>query len=378
MDGEGALGVDRVCCLLHNLLPGGSARQWLHLLSAHVRAGGEATIVAPPGPLSAPAEAAGIDLIEIDWEAGPPQGHDALWHVVSGHDAAIVHWDHSVMKAFAPALAACGRAVLAVHQAPEALARWFGPEILPTTRSPLMRAIIDRHAAVLVRGKSHRKRIATAFDLPEASLDILPASIPLDAIPFQARGGPATELLALIRLSPDKAAVGQLAVALARSRLAAGNSCHLTIAGDGPWRAEAQALCERRLPPGSWRIEAAPADPIARLAAADLVVAQGLTTLEAAALGRPVVVARALDADSAAGAVLTPDRYPLAAQDPFGGPALCDDPAQIWEELLAVDEDRLRQLRALVESRNSLPVASRALAKALAGTAPRAANPPRT
>jgi hypothetical protein len=230
---------------------------------------------------------------------------------------------------------------------------------------------------VLVRGESHRQRIATAFDLPEASLDILPASIPLAPVSFQPRGGPATELLALIRLSPDKAAVGQLAIALTQSRLAAGNSCHLTIAGDGPWRAEAQALCARQLPPGSWQIESAPADPIARLAAADLVVAQGLTTLEAAALGRPVVVARATDTDSAAGAVLTPDRYPLAAEDPFGRPALCDDPARIWKELLAQDEDRRRELRVLVESRNSLPVASRALATALAGTASPAAARPR-
>lgn len=364
----GTLGVDRVCCLLHNLLPGGSARQWLHLLSEHVRAGGQATVVAPPGPLSALAAAAGIELIAIDWNAGPPQGHDALWHVVAGHDAAIVHWDHGVMRAFAPALAACGRALLAVHQAPDALARWFGPEIIPSTRGPLVRAVSDERAGVLVRGESHRHRVATAFDLPEAKLSILPAAIPLASIPFQPRSIAPVEVLALMRLSPEKAAVGQLAVTLTRTRLRAGHRCHLTIAGDGPWRAEAETLCERRLPPGSWRIEAAPADPIARLAAADLVVAQGLTTLEAAALGRPVVVARAIDADSAAGTVLRPDRYPLAAQDPFGRPALCDDPARLWEELDAVDDDQLRELRGLIESSNDLPIASRALAEVLANT----------
>ncbi len=369
MDEGGTLGVDRVCCLLHNLLPGGSARQWLHLLSDHVRAGGQATIVAPPGPLSAPAAAAGIELIAIDWNAVPPQAHDALWHIVAGHDAAIVHWDHGVMAAFAPALAACRRALLVVHQAPDALARWFGPEILPSTRGPLVRAAGDERAGVLVRGESHRRRVATAFDLPEAKLSILPASIPLAAVPFQPGDGPAVEVLALVRLSPEKAAVGQLAVALTRTRLQAGRRCRLTIAGEGPWRVEAEALCEHRLSPGAWRIEAAPADPIARLASADLVVAQGLTTLEAAALGRPVVVARAIDADNAAGAVLRPDRYPLAAQDPFGRPALCADPARIWEELEAMDAGQLRELRTLVENRNSLPVASRALAAVLASTA---------
>src|ERR1700709_2831034 len=123
MGRRGALDVDRVCCLLHNLLPGGSGRQWLQLLSAHGPAGGEATIVAPPAPLSASAEAAGIELIEVYWEDGLPQGHDALWHVVGGHDVAVVPRDHGVMKAFAPALTAGGRAVLAVNQAPEGMGR---------------------------------------------------------------------------------------------------------------------------------------------------------------------------------------------------------------------------------------------------------------
>lgn len=363
------LGVDRVCCLLHNLLPGGSARQWLHLLSEHVRAGGQATIVAPPGPLSVPAQAAGIKLIEIGWDDGPPQGHDALWHLVAGHDAAIVHWDHGVMEAFAPALAACGQAVLTVHQAPDALARWYGPGIIPSTRAPLARAVNAEHATVLVRGESHRHRLATAFDLPETGLDILPASIPLAPISFQPRDGTPVEVLALMRLSPEKAAVGQLAVALTRTRLAAGHPCRLTIAGKGPWRAEAEALCRRELPLGSWGVEFAPADPIARLTAADLVVSQGLTTLEAAALGRPAIVARAVDEESAAGTVLRPDRYELAARDPFGRPALSDEPAQLWDELLAVDGKQLKQLRTLVESHNSLGVASRSLAAALAGTA---------
>src|ERR1700709_368341 len=166
MGRRGALDVDRVCCLLHNLLPGGSGRQWLPLLSAHVRAGGEATIVAPPGPLSASAEAAGIELIEVDWEDGLPQGPDALRHVVGGHAVAVGHWDHGVMKAFAPALTACGRAVLAVHQAPDALARWFGPEILPSTRGALVRAASDRRATVLVRGGAPRRRGGPAVGPP--------------------------------------------------------------------------------------------------------------------------------------------------------------------------------------------------------------------
>lgn len=62
------LGVESVCLLLHNLIAGGSARQWIHLLGRHVADGGRATIVAPPGPLTPMARAAGVETVEIDWE----------------------------------------------------------------------------------------------------------------------------------------------------------------------------------------------------------------------------------------------------------------------------------------------------------------------
>jgi hypothetical protein len=172
-----------------------------------------------------------------------------------------------------------------------------------------------------------------------------------------------------MRLSPDKAALAQLAVELVRERLASGRDCRLAIAGEGPWRADAVALCERRLPAGAWRIEAAPEDPVARLADSDLVVAQGLTTLEAAALGRRVVVARAIDEERPAGAVLRPGLYDVAARDPFGQPPLTESPKSLWKEIAAVDRDELQALRELVQRHNSLEAASRSLDDALATTA---------
>lgn len=362
------LRVHAVCCLLHNLVPGGSAWQWIHLLERHVQAGGRATILAPPGDLAAPARAAGIEVVHVDWEDLPSNFDQGPWSVVGAHDAAIVHWDHGVMEAFAPALSACGRAALVLHQAPHALARWFGPEILPATRISLDRALAEKHAVVLVRGEWHRRRVASAFDIPAPELSVLPASIPMPPGPFCPKREDPKEILALMRLSPDKAAIGQLAVALTRARLEAGQACRLTIAGDGPWRDEATALCRRSLPPGAWRIETAPGNPIARLAASQLVVAQGLTTLEAAALGRRVVVARAVDESRAAGIVLTPDRYDVAARDPFGRPPLTEDADRLWKEILAVDNEDLRALRELVERHNSLEVTSRALGHALATT----------
>jgi hypothetical protein len=366
MDAEGTLGVRRVCCLLHNLIPGGSARQWIHLLGGHVARGGEATIIAPPGKLDGLAEAAGIRLVPHHWDNHTPLGCERLWPIVSRHDVAIVHWDHQVMRAFEPALQACGRAALVLHQAPHAL-DWLGPEVFGEARAILESALGRRRAVVLVRGESHRRRVAAAFAVEERKLRILPASIPRPPLPRHQAADQPNEVLALMRLSPEKAAIAHLAVELVRARHAGGRNCRLVIAGEGPWREDAVALCKRQLPAGSWRVEEAPRDPIARLADADLVVAQGLTTLEAAALGRRVVVARGRES-GAAGTALSPELYDVAARDPFGQPPLTQGAEDLWAQILAVDRGHLQALRELVERHNSLEVASRALAEALAAT----------
>lgn len=360
-----------VCCLLHSLIAGGSARQWIHLLGWHVEQGGRATIFAPPGPLAEPARAAGIKVVSTSWSRVGAPARSGLWRAVGDHELAIVHWDHEVMDAFFPALEACGRAALTLHQAPHALARWFGPEILPSIRVPIEAAVEEDNAVVLVRGESHRRRISTAFDVPADRLRILPASIALAGTEFRPAPAEPLEILALMRLSLEKEAIALLAVELARVRLGSGRPCRLTIAGDGPTRTETKALCEARLPPGSWRVESAPVDPIARLAASDLVVAQGLTTLEAAALGRRVVVARTFDEHRAAGVVLTPEVYDEAARDPFGEPPLSADAERLWVEVHGLGDGDLETLRGLVEARNGLEVAARALREALAGTTSR-------
>jgi hypothetical protein len=360
------LGVDSICCLLHNMIPGGSGRQWIHLLGRHVAGGGEATIVAPPGLLQEAARAAGIECEPTSWYGDGALEPDRLQAVLGRHEVAIVHWDDRVMDALEPALSACRRVALTVHQAPGAIASWRGPEAMAEVRVPIARALAEERAAVLVRGEWHRHRVADAFDLPGAKLSILPASIPLDAVPFQPQLGEPREILALVRLAPEKAAVVELGVELTRARLDAGRPCRLTIAGEGTWREQAEARCKGQLPPQAWRIEEAPTEPIARLFASDLVVAQGLTTLEAAAIGRRVVVARSFEGDGAAGAVLSPTSYGGAAQDPFGKPAVSASANRLWSELLALSEDDLREIRRLVEQHNSLEVASRALAKAIA------------
>jgi len=366
------LGVGSICCLLHSLLVGGSTRQWIAFLGRHVELGGRATIFAPRGPLAVEARAAGIGVVAFDWaDLGDPGHGRRLWRAVAQHDVAVVHWDHRVMDAFEPALDACGRAALTIHQTPTALARWFGPEILDPIRRPIELALDAPNAVALVRGRAHARRFERAFGLAADRLRVLPASIPAESIPFEPRGTEPLEILAMTRLSPDKEAIPRLAVELTRSGLAGGRPCRLTVAGEGPWREQAVELCERRLPDGSWRLENGPDDPIGRLADSGLVVAQGLTTLEAAALGRRVVVARSSGDDAAAGAVLTPARYDEAARDPFGEPSLTAEPAALWDEILAVGPGDLREVRRLVERHNSLRAAAGALRKAFAATAPR-------
>jgi hypothetical protein len=351
------------------MIQGGAGRQWVHLLARHVADGGRATIVAPRGPLSEVARRAGIVTVDRPWSLEPRQDAESVRRLVSGHDAAIVHWDHLVMHSFGPALAACGRAALMFHQTLAMHSRWFGPEVLAASRAPIELALEDPHGTVLVRGDSHRRILGDELDIPAASLRVLPAAIPVPPpAPSPASGRP-QEILALTRLSHEKAAIVRIAAQLTRARLDRGLPCHLSVAGDGGWKAGVKALCEELLPPGAWRLESAPWDPFARLAASDLVVAQGQTTLEAAALERRVVVARTVDEERSGGVVLTPERYDVAARDAFCRPPLSFDLDELWREADALDVEDLRALRALVERHNSLEAGASALREALAATA---------
>ncbi len=353
-----------ICCLLHSLVPGGSTWQWIRLLSRHVEQGGRATIFAQPGPLGERARAAGIKTISVSWSEPGTQGH--IWAPLGEHDAAIVQWEQGPVEAFSRAVEACGRAALVMHDAPQSITRWLSPPAPMRAQRAVQWAAAEPHAVVLVRGAAHRRKVAAAYGLSGGSLRILPPSVPLPSLPFRPAAGDPGEILAMTRLAPGKRAIVRVAVELARKRIAGGRACRLTIAGDGPWKPQAVALCEQRLPPGSWRTESAPDDPLRRLADSELVVAQGTTTLEAAALGRRVVVARSLGARGAAATVLTPERYEHAAQDPFGDPRVAEDATALWEELLAIDEAALRSLRQQVETHNSLGVSSHALHDALA------------
>jgi hypothetical protein len=352
--------------MLHSLDPGGSTWQWVRLLGRHVEAGGGATLLGPPGPLAQTAEAAGIEVIPARWDEEERGGWGTVTEIAERSDLAIVHWDFEVMDAFGPALEACGRAALVVHQMPLQMVRWHGPEVMAGARAALEQAMADPAAAVFVRGSAHRRIFETAFGLREGELRTLPVSFPLP--PFSPAQG-RNQILALTRHSPEKASIPRLAVELTREGIARGRECRLTVAGEGPTREQVEAVCAERLPPGTWRFEGPPPDPIARLAAAEIVVAQGSTTLEATALGRRVVVARRAGKGNAAGIVLRPECYEAAARDPFGDPEVTTDPGALWDELLEIEDGELRDLRRLVEAHNSLDAAAAALRDAVAATA---------
>jgi hypothetical protein len=366
MGGPGSQPFPKICCLLHSLGPGGATWQSIRLLADHVERGGVATILAQPGSLGEVARRAGIDVLLVSWGVGGGQGR--IWRAVGKHDVAIVQWELGPVAMFARALEECGRAALAIHGSPQGVSRWFAPPTPMKLRRAVERATTDPRAVALVCGTVHRRKVAAAYGVPAEALRVLPSSVPLDELSFDAAAAEPGEVLAMTRLAPEKMPIVRLAVELVRNRLAGGGECVLALAGDGPRRAEAIELCERRLPPGSWRIEAAPADPITRLAASDMVVAQGTTTLEAAALGRRVVVARSLGSREASGVVLTPENYEEAARDPFGDPRVTEDVTALWHDALALDEGALWNLRQQVETHNSREAAYQALQAALRTT----------
>ena len=284
----------KICCLLHDLGPGGATWQSVRLSGCPRETRRVAlTICAQPGSLAeAAVKRAGIEVLDVRW--GEDGKYDSIWRCVAGHDVAIVQWELGLVDVFARVLKECSRVALAVHGAPQTVNRRLAPPGPMKLRRAVERAVTDQRANVIVCGAIHRRKVANAYGVPADALQIVPTSAPLDELNFRPAGREPREVLAMTRLAPEKMSIVRLAVELLGARLSSGHQCPGVLAGDGPRRAEAAELCERRLPRGSWRIEGAPAEPLARLAEAELVVAQGATTLEGGGVGsagrrRPLV-----------------------------------------------------------------------------------------
>ena len=140
------LGVESVCCLLHNLIAGGSARQWINLLGAPRRGrrpgddrrAGRAALGRRRGwPGSRPSTSPGPTAARRGpRRAAAPRSPATTWRSSTGTT--------SVMDAFEPALEACGR--VGAHPAPgpgSARRAGSGPRSCPAARAVVERALAD-------------------------------------------------------------------------------------------------------------------------------------------------------------------------------------------------------------------------------------------
>ena len=162
------------------------------------------------------------------------------------------------------------------------------------------RALFGAVSAVTVNSRATAARV-TAAGCPPELVHLLPVGVDLACVPDRVPGGPGLlRVLCVARLVPWKG-LHHLISAL---RLCAGPMV-LDVVGDGPMRAELEALAEATAPPGSVRFHGAADAATVRvfLARCDVLAlpsievdgnaeAQGLVLQEAQAAGVPVVATR--------------------------------------------------------------------------------------
>jgi glycosyltransferase involved in cell wall biosynthesis len=360
-----------ICCVIHDLQIGGTARLYLDLLSRIKETGCDVTLVAGPGPLAEPARYLGLQVATIDWAASPAETYAVVEAAAQGHDAGEILCDPALVHVLPALLGACGRAALALHSDIPGVRAWFGEAAM--RRLVLWARALVRSPAggVLTRGRRHRRDAAALLSVEEEELAVVPPGVAADQIDFDPAPGEPGRVVALTRLSPEVAARVDAAIELVAAGLQAGRPCRLELVGDGPWKNQALRLCAARLPRGAWQHRPATLDPLAAVRGADLVVATGLTGLEAAAAGRPVAIARRTDDGAGVvGPLLTPETYRLYTDDIYGFDVPATAPTAVWSQRDALTSDDLRTLRRLVETENSSATQRDALLGTLRGLKP--------
>ena len=353
-------GVESVCCLLHNLIAGGSARQWRHLPRPPRRARRPGDDRRSPGPAVARARGGGDrDRRRLRWDERPARTRrrcaEAPRRARRRRSSTGTRGDGRIRAARASAGGSPSRST-------SRPARWragSAPEVVDTARAGCSGDAAEdprtRRSSSAASGTgAGSPRISTCH---RPGIQVLPASIPLPAAAGRPASRAATEILALTPGSRRRRRRWSgSATELTRARARRNARAASTIAGDGPWRGRPSRSASR-LPAGPGGSRRRPRDPLARLAAADLVVAQGLTTLEAAALERRVVVARTVWRTARRrGRAHAPSATTSRPRDPFGRPASSRPyPDASGRSARPVDAGELAALRALV----ARPTASR-------------------
>jgi hypothetical protein len=363
--------------VLRDMAVGGVPRLYVDVCRRLIARGVRATICADDGPTVREADEAGVEVVRINWSDGQAATFDAVTRAAAERDAdaAIVLCDPLLLPVVPAAWAGAGRVLVAVHSSVRSLAReWFAPAELDHLGA-LARAMMESGSGTLsARGSAHVAEVASTLDIDASRVAIVAPGVRTDRLVFEPRVPPRdATVLVLSRLSPEVAQRIQAGVALVAGGRAAGRNCTLRLVGDGPWREQAIALCRDRIGETGWAVDPLTDDPYGTIQAADVVVASNLTSLEASALGRPVVAARrsgSADDDSVLGPLIGPGNFGLLSDDIFGTTLPAADPGQVWQAIDAVDEPHLAQVRAQVERLNSSEAQAEAFLARLAALRP--------
>lgn len=357
--------------VLSNLALGGVPRVYLDVLGALAGRGVACRVVAPDGPLRLAYEHAGVAWEPVAWEGPRRDSYQRIAALQRAGGPSILLADPDLAHVL-PALAAAGPAILAVHSGAWGLERWFNPEALHRLRRLVRQLVAAGRVRVLTIGERYVDEYAALFALERRAFSILPPAVAARTdVPPLNGGRDRTTVLVVARLSPEKAPQIKAGIALVAERLRQGRPCRLEVIGDGPFAGEAKAMCESALPAGAWQFHGSSHDPMPAMAGAGVVLATGITVLEAASVGAPAVLVRArADELGPLGPVLTEASYATAAAEGFGArylpPVAPDD---VWRDLDALDAADLAAVRARVLRENSVDAAATALAAMVDGWA---------
>ncbi|MFA4930046.1 MAG: glycosyltransferase family 4 protein [Patulibacter sp.] len=362
---------DRLTCVLGDLQVGGVARLYTDLLTQLVRDGRVCRIVAPDGPLRDELVERRIEWEPIDWDGPRLNSLRHLHALLEPGEPTIVVADPRTSHVIASA-ASRGPVVCAFHTTADLMDAWLGERPMQRLADVVRSLQAARGLEVLTIGEQYRATYVERFDWDPDAVTVLPPAIDVEAFPYADPPVDPDLIVCVARLSPEKHAHVRNAIKLVHAGRATGRDARLEFYGDGPWRAEAEALCAERLPAGSFTFHGATRRPAAALRSAGLVVATGLTALEAACIGRRVVISRNIPED-VLGPVFTTEHFDLLADYAFGGRflPLTMPVDEAWDTLDRVRPEDLRAVRERVLAEHSLPTAARVLADVADRAAPR-------
>jgi glycosyltransferase involved in cell wall biosynthesis len=345
-----------VVAVINHLALGGVARVYVELFRTLSRRGVRCVLVCGPGPLAGQAEAAGIEVVEVDWSRPRTQTYDQVARAAEDATLAYLVADPALVHVLPALTARSGRVVLALHTSAPRLRMWFEEQELARLVELARTLVATGRLRVQTIGARYAAEYEPLFGGP---VGVLRPAVRTAVIPFAppARLG-VTSILCLGRLAPEKLPHVHAATALTSELLSRGRRVHLTMVGDGPGRAATEDLCRAALPDDAWSAPGATSDPLGAIRAADVVLGTGLVALEAVSLGRPVVIVRTTpDDEGALGPVLTPERFDTAAEDSFGWRRHAPRPRhEVVDDLLAFDVAWLADLRARVEREHDVDV----------------------